>query len=292
MLPLEPNMQAQEDLIALFSRNLTLDPVSASVPTPAPAQAPVDREEPKIVYASQHYTHSAHIVPQELKPSPVLTARPASEPPHADHLSVHKVLESYGVDPTVLSAAQLQLFKTVADPQKERLIELWRHAPPTSSHDNPTLAWSMTSMDQEELFAKERYERKQQLQQQQQQQQSEQSTIMSLDGTPLTPVQVGDGRWVMATDHYMEPYMASGYEEMALREYEESARRAMYAEAMERPKDIYSHFGTAIGGPTYNPRHSDPVYRGSGGVDWTQEGMADQYGRLMALRGVDHEMMS
>lgn len=63
---------------------------------------------------------------------------------------------------------------------------------------------------------------------------------------PLTPIQGGDGRWQSA-----EPYMQSGYEALAARDYERSAAPV---------KDSYSHFGTAVGGQTYN-HATDPVYK-------------------------------
>jgi len=202
---------------------------------------------------------------------------------------VERVLRDHGVDPSCLSSAQLQLFKTVDDPQRIKLMELWRQCPPTNSLDNPTLAWSMTSVSQEEMLAKMRYD---------QRQRAEQETIMSLDGTPLTPIQGGDGRWGSATScyrfvpvpcGYMEPYMATGYEEMARREYEESARRA-FAESMVQPKDMYNQPDTAIASTNYNPAHSDPVYKTSA-ADWRrQEAMADLYGRMMAMRQ-DEEML-
>ncbi|KAK4132095.1 hypothetical protein BT67DRAFT_134916 [Trichocladium antarcticum] len=218
-------MQPQEELAALFSRNLTFNPIPPSIPEPAPAPAPVQapQEENKIVYISQHYNHSAHIVRPETQPP-----RSASEPPQSEHAIVERVLKEHSVDPSGLSSAQLQLFKTVDSPEKLRLIELWRVCPPTNSNDNPTLAWGMTTVDQEEALARMRYEQQQQQaqqqaqqqqQQQQQQQYHEQETVMSLDGTPLTPIQAGDGRWIgMAEMHHdMEPYMAQGYEEMARR---------------------------------------------------------------------------
>lgn len=268
MTAVQPNMQAHEDLAALFSKNLTLDP------------APPPQEEPKIVYISQHYNHSAHLArPQTEEPQP--SPRPSSEPPQPEHAAVETVLRSNGVDPSCLSMPQLQLFRAVEEPQQLRLIELWSICPPTNSNDNPTLAWSFTTVEQEEALAKMRYD--------QQKQQADQ--VMSLDGTPLTPIQAGDGRWIstVQTQHYMEPYMASGYEDMARREYEESARRA-HAEAMERPKDVYQPFGTAVGGTTYN-RATDPVYQSTTATtDWSQQThMENQYGRMMQLR--DEEML-
>lgn len=306
------NMQSQEELIALFSRNLTLDPMSQAAPAPVPSQEP--QEERKIVYISQHYNHSAHVVKQDAQPP-----RPASEPPQSEHAAVERVLREHSVDPSNLSSAQLQLFKTVDTPEKLHLIELWRACPPTNSNDNPTLGWAMTTVDQEEALARLRFEHQQQQLADQQLQQEfgmmqdepepepEPETVMSLDGTPLTPIQAGDGRWIStsasasASYHYMEPYMASGYEEMARREYEESVRRAFYAEAVALPskeipnsRSLAAAAPAASGGgmPTFNPSHADPVYKTTNvGVDWGREAaMADQYGRIMAMRE-DEEML-
>jgi len=305
------NMQSQEELVALFSRNLTLDPMSQPVPVQAPAPAPVQepQEERKIVYISQHYNHSAHVVKQEAQPP-----RPASEPPQSEHAAVEQVLREHNVDTSGLSSAQLQLFKTVDTPQKLHLIELWRACPPTNSNDNPTLTWSETTVDQEEALARLRFEQQQQQLIDQQLEQEfgmmqqdvpaaapapEPEAVMSLDGTPLTPIQAGDGRWMLASAasyHYMEPYMASGYEEMARREYEDSVRRA-YAEAVAPPVKETSLLAAAapgsVGGmPTFNPSHADPVYKTTNvGAAWGREAaMADQYGRIMAMRE-DEEML-
>lgn len=272
-------MQPHDELAALFSRNLSLEPVQQL------AQVQVANQEPKIVYISAHYNHSAHVRPQDPQP-PQPAPRGASEPPALSE--VEAVLKKHHVNTAGLSRAQLQLFKSVDDPQRYRLIDLWRNCPPTNRNDNPTLEWSMTSVNQEEILAKSRWEQ-QQLQQQQQQAAGGQEVVMSLDGTPLTPIQAGDGRWIVADSHHeMEPYMASGYEDMARREYEESARRA-FAESVERIKDACRPLVIATGGPTFNPAHSDPVYANSG-VDWRQQQMENQYGRLMAYRD-DEEML-
>ncbi len=72
---------------------------------------------------------------------------------------------------------------------------------------------------------------------------------------PVSPIQGGDGRWPAAPPlaHTSEPYMLSGYESLAQREYELSARRPS--------KDVFSHFGTVVGGASYS-RSTDPVYNG------------------------------
>jgi hypothetical protein len=311
MIFVQPNMQAQEELAALFSRNLTL-------------QQPVEpvAEEPTIVYISQHYNHSAHAVakpqtaieetedldlqaaPQRVEPftpqQAPLSPRPASEPPQADHASVEAILRLHGVDCSALSASQLQLFKTAEDAQKQRLIELWRICPPTNSTDNPTLAWSFTTVDQEEVLARARWEvlqrREDEERAQKEREAAAAATVMSLDGTPLTPIQAGDGRWVMnMSHHYMEPYMASGYEAMARREYEESARQA-YADALAREghgqKEVYQPLGSAVGGPGYTSA-TDPVYAMQNS-EWSHqaqlEKMENEYGRIMYCRE-DEEML-
>ena len=60
--------------------------------------------------------------------------------------------------------------------------------------------------------------------------------------------------------------MTSGYEALARREYEQSAAKS---------KDIYSHFGTVVGGPTYN-HATDPVYGTPEGVHNQNVGGGEQ----------------
>lgn len=234
----QPSMADEERLAAMFTENMSLDPVQ------------VPQEPQKIVYISQHYTHSAHMAQQPVdvpQPSP----RPASEPPQGEHLIAEAVLRSHGVDPSYLSTSQLQLFKTAEEPQQLRLIELWHICPPTKSTDNPTLAWnSPSTVEQEIALAKERYMRNQM------QTQPQDEAMMSLDGTPLVPIQAGDGRWmgITETDHYMEPYMATGYA----------------AQAPDVPRMA-----------AYKPS-TDPVYGGTCMVGYSElEKMENQYGRMM-----------
>jgi len=282
MTVVQPIMQVHEDLAALFSRNLHLDP--RPEPVAAAAAAPAAEEPRKIVYSiSQHYHHSGHIArqAQDEQPTPPQQQqqqRPASEPPQPEYQATEAILISHGVDASALSAAQLELFKTADEPQKLRLIELWRIVPPTNSNDNPALAWSSTTVEQEETLARMRWERKQQ---------EEQGMTMSLDGTPIpTPMQDDNGRWLLAQS-YMEPYMMSGYEQLAAREYQAAAE----------PRRV----------SMYNPA-TDPVYGAAhNGTDWaTQErrqeqqrhqqqqqlqamDMEHQYGMLMAMR--ENEML-
>lgn len=115
------------------------------------------------------------------------------------------------------------------------------------------------------------------------------STMSDESGTipmPMTPIQAGDGRWSSP-----EPYMTSGYEILAQRDYERSAGPS---------KDVYSHFGTSIGGPTYN-QATDPVYNSTPETqrysnvsgDWAQlmeqrrQVMENQYGTYAQFQQSD-----
>lgn len=274
-----PNMQAHEDLAALFSR-ISVDPNQQTAPPPPPQP-----EEPKIVYSiSQHYHHSAHTARHVPPHEAEQVTRPASEPPQAEYQATDLILVAHNVDPTALSISQRGLFRAADDAQKLRLIELWNIAPPTIAIDHPALALPTTTLQQEEALAQLRYERKAAetaaLQEQQQN-----TTAMSLDGTQVT-LQSGDGRW--ASQQGVEPYMSSGYEELARREYENSRPRAgMYA----------GHCGS-VGAQNAAAGYSsamDPVWQTTNvGVDYTAQQraieMENQYGMLMAARGNEMEL--
>lgn len=263
----QPDMAVQDDLSSLFSKNLTL----TSKPPPTPPQ------DDKIVYISQHYNHSAHVAAQQ--PSQVQQdepmQRPSSEPPRSDLQDLELLLRNHGVDTSALSFSQVELFRNAADAQKARLIQLWTICPPSNSTDNPTLTWSNTTLEQEEMLAQRRYEYQQQ---QQQRQGPDDETIMSLDGTDTgttfgsspTSMQSGDGRWVPHAQNYMEPYMQSGYEQLAKKEYNASAGRL-------------GEYKIA----------TDPVYQSTGGVlDYErQQWMENQYGSVVGGWGDDEEML-
>jgi len=274
-------MQMHEDLATLFSRNLSIHNPTCVDPTPQIREEPSQVEAPYTYSITQHYHHSAHLASQQ-------PSRPASEPPQTDQLTTEIILSRHGVDASSLFPSQLELFKTADAGQQMRLIELWRICPP--NYGGHALAqdlgtWPATSLQQEETMAKLRYERRMTEERMLRTRASEDQHLMdsaedtmSDESTPLTPIQGGDGRW---SGQAPEPYMSSGYEALAQREYEQSSRPS---------KDVYSHFGTAVGGPTYN-QATDPVYKivedvhkySNVGADWSnrlqqQQAMENQYG--------------
>ncbi|CZT09904.1 hypothetical protein WAI453_007096 [Rhynchosporium graminicola] len=273
-------MNNQEELAALFERNLSLQPIPPTYVAP-PQEEPKPIEEPYVYSISQHYHHSSHIVAQQ-------PSRPASEPPQTDQLTTEIILARHGIDVATLFPTQVDLFKTAEASQQMRLIELWRICPP--NYGGHALAqglgdWPATSFQQEEAMAKLRYER-QMLEERMarsggdgQSMESAEDTMSDASTTaPLTPIQAGDGRW--QTSENAEPYMQSGYESLAQREYEHSTSQT---------KNIYSHYGSAVGGyrqaidPVYSNISDIQKYPNVGG-DWTalleqrQQAMENQYG--------------
>jgi hypothetical protein len=182
-----------------------------------------------------------------------------------------------------------------------RLIQLWQLYNSTSNDrhaiSQDLSGYQTTSFEQEEAIAKLRYER-QILEERMSRTGGDQSMdddTMSDEssGMPMTPIQGGDGRWAGA--HAAEPYMTSGYEALAQREYEQSAQPS---------KDVYSHFGSAVGGHTYN-HATDPVYNSVEDIHKypnvssnLQQRMEDQYGAYAQYQhnqgsygGDDEEML-
>jgi hypothetical protein len=273
-------MQNQDDLAALFSRNLSLQQ-PAPYTEPAPEIRQTTPPQQAITYSiTQHYHHSAHVAAQATAPKP---PRPVSQSNSTDQLTTDIILARHGVDVTTLFPSQIELFKTADASQQMRLVELWRISPP--NYGGHALAkdvgtWPATTFEQEEAMAQVRFERQimdEQASRAQNTEPVEISDDMMSDGeqsnAPLTPIQGGDSRW--GGSHHVEPYMASGYETLAAREYDLSAR--------QQPKDIYSVFGTHIGGAAYVQK-TDPVYASptNGWMTRTaeqqQQAMENQYG--------------
>lgn len=243
-----PAVQTQEELAALFSRHLVLNPEPAhqqaqqQLPQHTGIQqnefttAEVQPSAPIIYSISQHYHHSTHVPRQHPEQH---SQRRASEPPLSEQESCEGMLRAHGLDPSALGPSQTQLFRIAGAEQKARLIELWKICPPANRDENPSLAWTSTTMEQEEQLARMRYD------------QQQQQGCMAMDSSTL---QSTDGRWDA------EPYMQNGYEELMRREAEREQRLA------DRPKDAYSHFGVAGGGPRDEAacsfsRATEPVYR-------------------------------
>lgn len=273
MVSYQTNMQMNDELAALFSRNLTFNSeIQPQTPETAPAPAPVQQQpqgeelpKPIIYSVSQHYTHSAHVVRTQQQQQQQPPPRPSSEPPQSDAILAEDILRNYNVNIASLTPSQMQLFKTADDSQKLRLIQLWSIYPPETSADIPSLAWSSTSVEHEEQLARMRHDRSNQQQN---------------DNASSAPVQAQNGTWAQSqSQSEMEPYMLSGYEELMRRENERQARD-------DQPRSTYTHYG----GSSYTSA-TDPVYMGPDYSRLQQQQqqqqelvMANQYGALQGFR--------
>ncbi|CAK7239948.1 MAG: hypothetical protein STHCBS139747_001383 [Sporothrix thermara] len=302
-------MQPHDELAALLARNLTFGPISIAVP-----DVPV--EQPKIVYSiSQHYHHSAHAT----KPAVTTVEQPQQQE------TPEQVLMQNGIDPNALTAVQLALFKMSAPDRREYLLQLWRICPPTANAavNNAAAeggaAWGTMEVEMEKEIASSQLRVQQQTRQQQEQQQSFQQSFRQsfqqeqpAPATTAAATQSSDGRWLQSSsESYMEPYMASGYEELARREYMASSSPTSTSfpggdSAASIPRTKYA-YDSAIPQITYGVqlRHTatDPVYANRlpattvpSRASWPQQHqsameMENQYGALMAMRDAcDMEM--
>jgi len=113
--------------------------------------------------------------------------------PTTEDVSVSTILRDAGVNADALLPSQLQLFKNAQRDQQERLVELWRIAPPT--YGNQLVPggmgnWPQTSLELEEEAARERWERQ------------EQQRLKNLSVLPRQEIRAS-----------AEPYMNTGYDE-------------------------------------------------------------------------------
>ncbi|KAL2885502.1 hypothetical protein HOO65_080452 [Ceratocystis lukuohia] len=143
----QPPSLGQDDLVALFSRTLTLNPnmaaqLAASMENPAmPLALPT-------TFASQHYIHSTT--------SAATDAAAAARPPR-HHMSNDARLRAYGIDPNSLSPSQMQLFRIADSAQQSRLLDLWKIFPPSLPGEDPSHAWTPTNLETEEHRAIARF---------------------------------------------------------------------------------------------------------------------------------------
>ncbi|KAL1914063.1 hypothetical protein Sste5344_000332 [Sporothrix stenoceras] len=305
-------MQAHDDLAALLARNLTFGPIPVEIPAPAPA--PV--EEPKIVYSiSQHYHHSAHTIkPQE----PVAVEQPSQqelqmqEQQQQQRQTTEQILIQNGIDPTALTPVQFTLFQMSAPDRRDYLLQLWRICPPTRTAADYNAvaagaAWDTMEAEMEKEIASSTL-RAQQMQQDQSFRPSE-PAVAPAAAAATTTSQSADGRWLQESSHgYMEPYMASGYEELARREYMSSNSppppSANNDDAASIPRSKYAYDSanpfvnhgvqlrfTHATDPVYANRltSSEPSVPAPSRASWPQPHhasmeMENQYGALMAMR--------
>lgn len=279
----------QEELARLFSAHMSLDQAPSQPPPPSQEQVPqgqpAQQEQTQtvqpITYASLHYTHSYHIAPTHSVQVPLKNK--------IDLPELQSMLLRNSIDPSLLFPSQIDLFQNADDDQRLRLLELWRISPPQGRQGYPggvdynmsrqLYDWPPTSLAQEEAMAKMRFERQEEERIQQEEIQKHQQELdQSMDQEAETAA-VHAARDILASSpSTAEPYIVSGYDMLAKREYEESAQTAA------------NHLRETT---RYNLA-TDPVYNrpaGNGGL-WEKNvgsilDMENQYGAFAHARDYD-----
>ena len=130
----------QDDLVNMMSRHLQLNAVQQQDAS-MPATPQVSPQPAPITYITQHYHHSSHQASTDSQAS--------------------SDLEKAGINASALLPTQLALFQNADLEQKQRLVELWRIAPPTFGNQmlaSDMICWPQTSMEKEEEAARHRWE--------------------------------------------------------------------------------------------------------------------------------------
>jgi hypothetical protein len=225
----------QDDLVRMFNQNMAF---SNTEP-----QERMSRGQPATssnYMISQHYHHSAHVM-----------RSPPSDPDHDSTLSgmsdAEQMLAQHNVDPSTLSPSQIRLFENAGPEQRSRLIELWLIAPPERYRHDGLGGWQETTLEREEEMARVRCGRG-----------AAEEEGLKRHGRMVhlaRPLGNDDGSiGTMNTQDDQEPYMKSGYEMLAERDY----NRQLEAEV--RHRDTYSPLGSAVG--CGYQRAFDPTYAG------------------------------
>jgi hypothetical protein len=234
--------QNHEELAGLFARSMNISnptppPETRFEPPQPPAELPQQLPTEPIVYASMHYTHSRHVVPVRFSSTPETTPEP-QRPLTNDEM--YRMLLQNGINPHSLFPAQVHLFRHADLEQRLRLLELWSISPPdTAPYDllKQQEAWSATSIPKEMEMARLRFERvveRNALHTAALRSASSDAELapfhppqpsLRTDVSGAGPATVQPERPASApgTKTYAEPYMSSGYEMLAKREYDAHA---------------------------------------------------------------------
>ena len=247
----EGNIQLQTELASLFSRNLN---IATSTPEGLSTTEGLKRQtgSPVTYNISQHYHHSAHVVPSKAS-SQTSDAGPETLPSSSTQESVQYTIFQHNIDPSRLSSSQLVLLEQAGPEERARLLGLWRLTPLETSY------FGLHELDHDDDV----------------------ETRMEEDcGGSLTATSGGEPKQVA------EPYIMSGYERLAQRDYEQQANHVYNPLGLSKS---YSPLISPMGGQ-YN-RATDPIY---GSKEWwnhsmSHQPMEHQYGMFDQMNQSQHQ---
>ncbi|KAE8376857.1 hypothetical protein BDV26DRAFT_282352 [Aspergillus bertholletiae] len=204
----EGNPQMQEDLVALFSRQMRMDiPISFGS-----QEMPQSTHRPVAYSVTQHYHHSSHVARCTLPAG--LPEQDESSGPNVTLNSVHEMLRLQNINPSSLTLTQLQLFENALPEQRSRLIQIWKIFPESSdASSDPKMEGVKQSNSGLGAYSSGR-------------------AAINAGGSNQSIHYTGDmdisdsmhdGNNDDDGHQYAEPYMISGYEVLAQRDYDLSA---------------------------------------------------------------------
>ena len=225
----ENDLKMQDDLTSMFNNSMNFaNSHMQSQPTEETRPLPTPTANYSI---SQHYHHSAHQVPLVEKAEDEFLAVKSTGSDLATLLSEHSI------NPFDLSPSQVALFENASLEQKERLIQLWKISPPLPPHPQ-----EVATMEMEEEQARARYE-------------AATATANSQD-MDMQEDKPEEARTA-------EPYIKSGYEILAERDYHQQTQT-------QPPRKVtYNPLGTAVG----LPHTLDPAFSSR---EWWRDFAGDQ----------------
>lgn len=230
----------------LFDRQMSMGTVEVPQ-TPEPSSPTSSQPSPITYSVSQHYHHSSHITQQA-------QAAGFEEQQFFDTYSAStatdtsNILRSYNIDPFTLSPRQVELFEGAIPEQKSRLIQMWQICPETAERD-PAPGTRLLN-DQYQYH----------------------SNAFVEDHDMNDIAQYGNGD--EDGQQYAEPYMVSGYEVLAKRDYELSGRKGYQTSPPSEPTT----------GAPYRLA-SDPIYQSKRWWEHTDpQQMEHQYGAFEQFR--------
>lgn len=228
----------QEDLAALFNKQMTMGPIEAPE-TPEPS-SPVSSQSHPVTYSiTQHYHHSAHVMRQT---SQAEERQPSPVTHSAPMPTTCDVLRSHNIDPSTLSPEQIELFEHAVPEQKSRLVQIWQICPETNQRPTPHQPHANVSVEDHDM-----------------------------DGMDMAQEKDSDEDG----HQYAEPYMVSGYEVLARRDYELSAQKDNATSPRDEPTT----------GAPYRLA-SDPIYQSQRWWEHANPPMELQYGTFELINQV------
>ena len=231
---LQRKEQQDDELSNLFEKNMNFSNVQlntggSSLSSPASALG---------YSSSQHYHHSAHAAPKTLEDDHMALQ-------HGLTTDAYKMLISHHIDPIYLPAEERDHFQSAGPKQREKLVGLWRVGLPEVFQRKVMDDWQQKRPEGEgELTG---FSNRQE----------------NAHSSVSPPTNVMSENTVAKEQTLVEPYMESGYEYLASRDYSRDA------EKVKAHEQTYDPLGPAVG----YQQALDPAFAGR---EWWRDFVHEQ----------------